>query len=266
MAENKLTYFEGILLAVIQGLTEFLPISSSAHLILLSEFMGSNQNLFYDVSLHLGTLMAVCIYFRSDLIEMVNSIIKHKSLFNNLLLRQLFISCIPTLFLGFILVDLIDGYLRTSTVIATTTIFFGFVLFLATFSKSNKTHIEEITLRDALIIGFAQSFALIPGTSRSGITISAGLLLGLDSKTASKFSFLMAIPTISAIASYQLLSTEVEFLIQYFQINLLGLIVSFVVAYATIDFFIRFINRIGFLPFILYRIVLGILLFSLILS
>ena len=261
-----MTYFEGILLAVIQGLTEFLPISSSAHLILLSEFMGSNQNLFYDVSLHLGTLMAVCIYFRSDLIEMVNSIIKHKSLFNNLLLRQLFISCIPTLFLGFILVDLIDGYLRTSTVIATTTIFFGFILFLATFSKSHKTHIEEITFRDALIIGFAQSLALIPGTSRSGITISAGLLLGLDSKTASKFSFLMAVPTIGAIASYQLLSTDVEFLIQYFQINLTGLIVSFVIAYATIDFFIRFINRIGFLPFILYRIVLGILLFSLILS
>ena len=261
-----MTYFEGILLAFIQGLTEFLPISSSAHLILLSEFMGSNQNLFYDVSLHLGTLMAVCIYFRSDLIEMVNSIIKYKSLFKNLLLRQLFISCIPTLFLGFILVDLIDGYLRTSTVIATTTIFFGFILFLATFNKSHKTHIEEITFRDALIIGFAQSLALIPGTSRSGITISAGLLLGLDSKTASKFSFLMAVPTIGAIASYQLLSTDVEFLIQYFQINLIGLIVSFVIAYATIDFFIRFINRIGFLPFILYRIVLGILLFSLILS
>ena len=261
-----MTYFEGILLAVIQGLTEFLSISSSAHLILLSEFIGSGQNLFYDVSLHLGTLMAVCIYFRSDLIEMFNSIIKHKSLFNNLLLRQLFISCIPTLFLGFILIDLIDGYLRTSTVIATTTIFFGFILFLATFNKSHKTHIEEITFRDALIIGFAQSLALIPGTSRSGITISAGLLLGLDSKTASKFSFLMAVPTIGAIASYQLLSTDLEFLVQYFQINLIGLIVSFVIAYATIDFFIRFINRIGFLPFILYRIILGILLFSLILS
>ena len=261
-----MTYLEGIALAVIQGLTEFLPISSSAHLILLSEFMGSNQNLFYDVSLHLGTLMAVCIYFRADLIEMINSVLDHKSLFKNLLLRQLFISCIPTLSFGFILVDLIDGYLRTSTMIASTTIFFGFVLFLATFSKSHKTHIEDITLRDALIIGFAQSLALIPGTSRSGITISAGLILGLDSKTASKFSFLMAIPTIGAIASYQLLSSDVEFLIQYFQINLLGLIVSFIIAYATIDFFIRFINRIGFMPFILYRIVLGIVLFSLILS
>ena len=261
-----MTYFEGILLAVIQGLTEFLPISSSAHLILLSEFMGSNQNLFYDVSLHLGTLMAVCIYFRSDLIEMVNSVLYQKSLFKNQLLRQLFISCIPTLSLGFIFVDLIDGYLRTSTVIATSTIFFGLILFLATYSKSRKKYIEEITLTDALIIGFAQSLSLIPGTSRSGITISAGLFLGLDSKTASKFSFLMAIPTIGAIASYQLLSTDIEFLIQYFQINLLGLIVSFIIAYATIDFFIRFINRIGFLPFILYRIALGILLFSFILS
>ena len=118
-----MTYLEGIALAVIQGLTEFLPISSSAHLILLSEFMGSNQNLFYDVSLHLGTLMAVCIYFRTDLIEIINSVIKYKSLLNNLLLKQLFISCIPTLFLGIILVDLIDDYLRTRTVIDTTTIF-----------------------------------------------------------------------------------------------------------------------------------------------
>ncbi len=260
-----MTYLEGILLAVIQGLTEFLPISSSAHLILLSEFTGSNQNLFYDVSLHLGTLMAVCIYFRTDLLEMVNAVLNHKSLFNNLLLRQLFISCIPTLSLGFVLVDLIDGYLRTSTVIATSTIFFGFILFLATYSKSRKTRIEEITLRDALIIGLAQSLALIPGTSRSGITISAGLFLGLDSKTASKFSFLIAIPTIGAIASYQLLSTDIDFLIQHFQINFLGLIVSFIIAYATIDFFIRFINRIGFLPFIIYRIVLGIVLFYFIL-
>jgi undecaprenyl-diphosphatase len=261
-----MTYLEGLLLAVIQGLTEFLPVSSSAHLILFSEFIGSDQNLFYDVSLHLGTLMAVCIYFRNDLIDIVKSVATHKSLLYNRLLKQLFISCIPTLLLGFILVDLIDGYLRTSTIIATTTIFFGFILFLATMKKSHKTHIEEITLRDALIIGLAQSLALIPGTSRSGITISAGLFLGLDSKTASKFSFLMAIPTIGAIASYQLLSTDLEFLIQYFQINLLGLIVSFVIAYATIDFFIRFVNRIGFLPFILYRIVLGIVLFYLILS
>ena len=261
-----MTYLEAMLLAVIQGLTEFLPISSSAHLILFSEFMSSDQNLFYDVSLHLGTLIAVCLYFRSDLMEIFSSVIQHKSLSNSLLLKQLFISCIPTLLLGFILVDLIDTHLRTSTVIAVTTIFFGVLLFLATLNNSRKTQIDEITLRDALLIGVAQSFALIPGTSRSGVTITAGLFLGLDNKTASKFSFLMAIPTIGAIAVYQLLTTDVEFLIQYFEINLLGLMISFIIAYFTIDFFIKFINRIGFLPFILYRIILGAALFSLILQ
>ena len=228
--------------------------------------MSSDQNLFYDVSLHLGTLIAVCLYFRSDLMEIFNSVIQNRSLSNSLLLKQLFISCIPTLLLGFILVDLIDAHLRTSTVIAVTTILFGVLLFLATLKNSHKTQIDEITLRDALLIGVAQSFALIPGTSRSGVTITAGLFLGLDNKTASKFSFLMAVPTIGAIAVYQLLRTDVEFLIQYFEINLLGLMISFIIAYVTIDFFIKFINRIGFLPFILYRIILGIALFSLILQ
>jgi|TARA_B000000475_G_scaffold254961_1_gene234304 undecaprenyl-diphosphatase len=125
--------------------------------------------------------------------------------------------------------------------------------------------VDEITLSDSLIIGLSQAIALIPGTSRSGITISAGLFLGLDNKTASKFSFLMAVPTIGAIALYQLLSTDISYLINYFDINILGLTVSFIIAYVTIDFFIKFINRIGFLPFIIYRIILGLALFSMIL-
>ena len=106
----------------------------------------------------------------------------------------------------------------------------------------------------------AQALALIPGTSRSGITISAALFLGLDNKTASKFSFLLAIPTIGAIAVYQLLTIETGYLIQYAQFNLMGILVSFFIAYMTIEFFIRFINKIGFMPFIIYRIVLGVVL------
>jgi len=260
-----MTYLEALLLAIIQGLTEFLPISSSAHLILLSEFMGSTQNLFYDVSLHLGTLIAVCIYFRADLMDILDSVVRFKSLLQNLLLKQLIISCIPTLLIGFIFLDLIDSYLRTSFIIAITTILFGLVLYLSTFTKPKKMRVDEITLSDSLIIGLSQAIALIPGTSRSGITISAGLFLGLDNKTASKFSFLMAVPTIGAIAFYQLLSTDISYLINYFDINILGLIVSFIIAYGTIDFFIKFINRIGFLPFIIYRIILGLALFSMIL-
>ncbi len=257
-----MTHLEAIYLAIIQGLTEFLPISSSAHLILITELMGSTQNLFYDVSLHLGTLIAVCIYFRSDLKNILQSIIESKSLFKSLLLKQLVISCIPTLLLGFILLDIIDSYLRTSSVIAFTTIFFGIVLFLATLTRSKKTNINQITLYDALIIGIAQSLSLIPGTSRSGITISAGLILGLDNKTASKFSFLMAVPTIGAIAFYQIITSDLKSLVNNLDINILGLMVSFVIAYATIDFFIKFINRIGFLPFIVYRIILGLTLIS----
>ncbi len=255
-----MNYFEAFFLAVIQGLTEFLPISSSAHLILLSEYLGTHQNLFYDISLHLGTLFAVCIYFKNDLKQILFSLIKDRSFSNNQLLMQLAISSLPTLLLGFILVDLIDSHLRTSSIIAVTTILFGVVLFMATFKKPEKRNIDEITLRDAIIIGLAQSLSLIPGTSRSGITISAGLFLGLDNKTASKFSFLMAIPTIGAIAGYQVLSIDLNYLIQYSQMNILGIFVSFIIAYLTIDFFIKFINKIGFLPFIIYRIILGLVL------
>jgi len=255
-----MTYLEAFYLAVIQGLTEFLPISSSAHLILLSEYLGSDQNLFYDVSLHLGTLIAVCIYFKDDLKEIIASIFKDRSPSNNKLLMQLIISSLPTLILGFILVDLIDSFLRTSAIIAITTIVFGVVLFAATFKTPEKMTVDEITIKEALLIGLAQSLALIPGTSRSGITISTGLFLGLDNKTASRFSFLMAIPTIGAIAAYQLVSVELNYLIQYSHVNILGLFVSFIVAYITIDFFIRFINKIGFLPFVIYRIILGLIL------
>ena len=108
-----MNYIEAVLLAIVQGLTEFLPVSSSAHLILLSDYLGSNQNLFYDVSLHLGTLLAVCFYFRQDLIAIVTSIVEDKSLFKNQLSKNLIIASIPTLLLGFILIDFIDLYLRT---------------------------------------------------------------------------------------------------------------------------------------------------------
>ena len=150
--------------------------------------------------------------------------------------------------------------LRNTLVISVTTIFFALVLWIATLRAPRKNELAEISLNEALIIGLAQSISLIPGTSRSGITISAGLLLGLDTKTATKFSFLMSIPTIGAIAAYQILSLDLGNLISYIQFNVLGLFVSFLVAYFTIDIFMKFIEKIGFLPFIIYRLVLGMLL------
>ena len=192
--------------------------------------------------------------------EIVHSFFKYKSFLKNQLFSQLFLACIPTLVLGFIFVEIIDSYLRTSLIIAMTTILFGILLFLSTLKKSYKTDIKDLSMSDALLIGVAQSLALIPGTSRSGITITAGLFLGLDNKTASKFSFLMAIPTIGVIALYQFYSVDMEYMVDYFEINILGLIISFLIAYTTIDFFIKFINKIGFIPFIIYRIILGMAL------
>ena len=255
-----MSYLDAFLLAIIQGITEFLPISSSAHLIILSYILETSSNLFYDVSLHLGTLIAVCAYFKNEIKDTFNQINVQKSIFSNNLLTNLFISSLPTLFLGFLFVNFIDNNLRNTLVISVTTIFFAFVLWIATLRAPRKNELVEISLNEALIIGLAQSISLIPGTSRSGITISAGLLLGLDTKTATKFSFLMSIPTIGAIAAYQILSLDLGNLVSYIQFNVLGLFVSFLVAYFTIDIFMKFIEKIGFLPFIIYRLVLGMLL------
>ena len=255
-----MSYLDAFLLAIIQGITEFLPISSSAHLIILSYILETSSNLFYDVSLHLGTLIAVCAYFKNEIKDTFNQINVQKSIFTNNLLTNLFISSLPTLFLGFLFVNFIDNNLRNTLVISVTTIFFALVLWIATLRAPRKNELAEISLNEALIIGLAQSISLIPGTSRSGITISAGLLLGLDAKTATKFSFLMSIPTIGAIAAYQILSLDLGNLVSYIQFNVLGLFVSFLVAYFTIDIFMKFIEKIGFLPFIIYRLVLGMLL------
>ena len=262
MEEIKVSYLDALFLALIQGLTEFLPISSSAHLILFSETIGNFPgNIIYDVSLHFGTLIAAIFYFRVDLLEIYHSILEHKSFFKNKLLKQLIISSIPTLFLGFILANFIDSYLRTGYIIAFTTILFGLILFLATFSNADRKTMKDTTLKDALIMGLAQSISLVPGVSRSGVTISAGLFLGLDNKTASKFSFLMSVPVISAIALYLLLKTDANYLVDNFELNIFGVFISFIIAYLTIDLFIKLINKIGFLPFIIYRIILGITIF-----
>ena len=255
-----MSYLDAFLLAIIQGITEFLPISSSAHLIILSYILETSSNLFYDVSLHLGTLIAVCAYFKNEIKDTFNQINVQKSIFSNNLLTNLFISSLPTLFLGFLFVNFIYNNLRNTLVISVTTIFFALVLWIATLRVPRKNELAEISLNEALIIGLAQSISLIPGTSRSGVTISAGLLLGLDTKTATKFSFLMSIPTIGAIAAYQILSLDLGNLVSYIQFNVLGLFVSFLVAYFTIDIFMKFIEKIGFLPFIIYRLVLGMLL------
>ena len=258
-------FIQVLFLSFIQGLTEFLPISSSAHLILFSNSFSSNiQSLNFDVSVHLGTLIAAFVYFKDEILQILNSFVAldKKSTGRNLLVN-LTIAALPILIIGFFVRDLVEIFLRFPEIIAYATIFFAVILYLSTKVKTQHFQLDSMTPMQSLIIGLAQCLALIPGTSRSGVTISAGLALGLESKVASRFSFLLAIPTIGAIACYQIISVDFTSFAEEYRSNLIGMFISFVVAYLTIDFFIKFIDKIGFMPFIIYRLVLGasILLF-----
>ena len=252
-----------ILLAIIQGLTEFLPISSSAHLILLSEFSGwKDQGLVFDVALHFGTLLAVIFYFRDDLLNMfcpsnfksIDSLIHSQ-------LGIILVATIPVVLFGGLFSQLIEENLRSPMVIAVATVFFGLLLFLADSRKNSKKNVAAANLSIGFLIGLSQIFALIPGTSRSGVTITTGLLLGLSREEAAKFSFLLAIPVIfvaSAFEFYQL--RQIEVLVFDYLDLFLGIFVSFVVAFFTIKWFLKMVQKIGMLPFFIYRLILGALI------
>jgi len=247
-----------ILLSLVQGLTEFLPVSSSAHLVLLSEFLGEeDQGIIFDVGVHFGTLLAALVYFRSDLKKMIINLGSHKFLSKeNNLTTSLIIAVIPILLSGFLLRDFVNLNLRNSEVIAYATIIFGILLYTAQLRKG-KEDLDSVNLKQALIIGLFQCLALIPGTSRSGITITAGLFLGLSATAASRFSFLLAIPTIGAIALAELIRVSFIDITDNGTELSIALIISFLVAYISIDMFLKLIDRIGFTPFVIYRLLLG---------
>lgn len=247
-----------ILLSLVQGLTEFLPVSSSAHLVLLSEFLGEeDQGIIFDVGVHFGTLLAALVYFRSDLKKMIINLGSHKLLSEeNNLTTNLVIGVIPILLAGFLLRDFINLHLRNSEVIAYATIIFGIFLYTAQLRKG-KEDLDSVNLKQALIIGLFQCLALIPGTSRSGITITAGLFLGLSATAASRFSFLLAIPTIGAIALAELIRISFIDITDNGTELSIALIISFLVAYISIDIFLKLIDKIGFTPFVIYRLLLG---------
>jgi undecaprenyl-diphosphatase len=259
-----MTLVQIIVLALIQGLTEFLPVSSSAHLILGSQLFGwPDQGLAFDVATHLGTLVAVCWYFRKDLALMVSANLQaHGSQSAHRRLgRLVLIASIPAIFIGFLAADWIEIMLRDIRIIAIATLVFGGLLWLADMTRAGRTALREISLPQAVWIGIAQVLALIPGTSRSGVTITAGLALGLDRHTAARFSFLLSIPVIAAAGGYGALKVFLgESPIGWFEFSLaLGL--SAVTALLCIWAFLRLLAVVGLLPFILYRLLLGAILF-----
>jgi len=260
-----MTLFEIIILAIIQGITEFLPISSSGHLLLPAELLGwVNQGLAFDVAVHVGSLLAVMIYFRSDIANMtVDWFTKgftRQQTQNSKLAWYVIVATIPAVVVGFLLKGWIEENARTALVIAATTLFFGAVLWYADATAKRTQPLEKLSMRQAVFIGLAQVMALIPGTSRSGITMTAGLMLGLTRESCARFSFLLSIPIIlgaGLLATYDLI--KVNEAVDW-RALLYGAAFSFVSAYLCIYLFLSWISRIGMMPFVIYRMVLGAVL------
>ncbi len=259
-----------IILALIQGLTEFLPISSSAHLILPSQVLGwPDQGLAFDLAVHLGTLFAVLVYLRKDILDMTLSCLAsaRTQQLNNDSRLALFVvtGTIPAVVIGLFIKDFVETQLRSVLVIALASIFFGILLAIVDkreqLEKTKKKFLEEMTLNRSLVIGFSQALAFIPGTSRSGITITAALALGFSRTEALRFSFLLSIPLILAgalLSAKDLLDAQASLAVwqdMFFAMSISGLS-----AFACIHFFMLWVERVGMMPFVIYRVVLGIVL------
>lgn len=260
-----MTLVQIIVLSLIQGLTEFLPISSSAHLILGSRAFGwPDQGLVFDVATHFGTLLAVLVYFRRELSEMFLACIRQTrnddDRQNRKLAWVLVVATLPALVFGFLASDLVERHLRDVRVIAASTIAFGFLLWWADAVGRKGMMLRDVSWGGALFIGLAQALALVPGTSRSGITITAGRLLGLDPVAAARFSFLLAVPVIAAAGGYGLMKLWAgEAGIDGYEFAL-AVGSSAIAGWMCIAAFLALVRRIGLLPFVLYRLALGCVL------
>ena len=250
-----------ILLGLVQGVTEFLPISSSAHLILLALLYPVDQGLTYDIAAHLGTLLAVVCYLRQDLRRILKagftSMIGQPIDQDGRLFWYLGIATLPIAGVGYFAYDFVAETLRDPLIIALSTIVFGILLLFAdTVAKQNRRNIH-LRLSDILYIGLAQVLALVPGTSRSGVTMTAGLLLGLDRASAARFSFLLSIPIIILAGGHEVY----RFWVEDVDIDLLAfaviLSVSWLSALLTMRLFLHFIQITGMLPYVIYRLLLG---------
>lgn len=253
-----------IALALIQGLTEFLPISSSGHLILPSKLLGwPDQGLAFDVAVHVGSLIAVLFYFRKDVANLILSwfiSLRGPSSHDSQLAWVVIWATIPAALVGYVFDDFIENNLRSIAVIATTTIFFGLLLGWADFKGQRNINLKKMTFKQAMLIGLSQALALIPGTSRSGITMTTALALGLERQAAARFSFLLSIPLIMLSGGYKALSLLGQPAIAWNEI-ILGTLIAALSAGACIHFFLSWIDRIGMWPFVIYRLILGAFLF-----
>jgi len=241
---------EVLILSIIQGVTEFLPISSSSHLIIFSNYLNfENQNLSIDVSLHIGSFFAVIIYFIKDILNFL----KNKELF-----LKIFLSSLPVMFIGYLLIkfDLVN-HLRNIKIIGWTTVIFGVLLYISDKFKIENRLDKNFNYKSALIIGFFQILSLIPGVSRSGITISAARILRFNRFDSGKISFLLSIPTLAAVSIFGLNNILNSSNLNFSTINLFAIFFSFIFSFITIKYFLMYIQRFSLSIFVFYRICLG---------
>lgn len=254
-----------VVLALVQGLTEFLPVSSSAHLILVSHvFAWPDQGLVLDVGVHLGTLFAVLIYFRSEIARMLLAWLRPAATAEQRHDRQvglyIALASLPVLVAGALVFDLVAHWLRDTRVIAVATILFGLALWAGDRFFPHRRRLEALGFRDALWVGLAQAIALIPGVSRSGVTITMGRMLGFDADAAARFSFLLSIPVIAAAGSlglWEIVTNRVHVPWQEFA-TAVGL--AALAGWFCIAVFLALLRKVGLLPFVIYRLLLGLVL------
>jgi len=256
------TGLQVVVLAIVQGLTEFLPISSSGHLVLVPVFFGwTDQGLAFDVAVHFGSLLAVLLFFRKDIHELLRGGVQvlggNLKTIESRMALGIALGTIPAALAGLIFIDWIEANLRSASVVVFTLSGYAILMILVDRLGRRTREISGIRIKDAVLIGIAQALALIPGTSRSGVTITVAMALGFKRQDAARFSFLLAVPVILLATSFALFGLlRSEEIVAWGQLAI-GVLVSAVVAYLSIDLFMRFVSRIGLLPFAIYRLVLA---------
>ena len=247
---------EIIILSIIQGATEFLPVSSSSHLIIFSNFLNfQNQSLSIDVSLHIGSFLAVVIFFYKDVLNFINE----KDIFFKIIL-----SSVPVVLVGFFLVETnLISKLRNIKVIGWMTLIFGIILYLSDRFRLDNELKKDFNFKSAITIGLFQVLSLVPGVSRSGIAISAARILKFKRYDSTKISFLLSIPILGAISIFGIKNLVETNSLEFTMINIFSVLISFFISFITIKFFLNYVQKFDLKIFVIYRVILGIILLSL---
>jgi undecaprenyl-diphosphatase len=257
-----MTTLQVIILAIVQGLTEFLPISSSGHLVLVPNFFDwADQGLAFDVAVHFGSLIAVLLFFRRDIFGLLRGGIQvlggNMQTVESRLALGIALGTVPAAIAGLLFVDWIEANLRSPFVVVFTLSGYGLLMIVADRLGKRERDITSMRISDAVLIGVAQALALVPGTSRSGITITTARFMGFERQDAARFSFLLAVPVILLATGYSLIGLLRGDAAVAWGHLATGVVVSAIVAYLSIEFFMRFVSRIGLLPFAVYRLILA---------